>query len=235
MLDDRHRRILRQMNVDVWVLRAAPGQGRAGRAPDVAVEAQPAAAAAALRAALDRTSTPPTVAGRPAAAPAAAPAPTPAPAPLPDIPGAVSDAAGGQPFEVVSVALPGVVLLLDGAVSRRDMRLARDLVSAVAGDWNRQPERRRFVWPPTSGVLPGSAGDAHPDRAGSAASRALRAFADKHLEDHRARLLICAGQVGERLADDWDGVRLLRIAALSQLGRDAAAKRRLWAELARVP
>ena len=127
---------------------------------------------------------------------------------------------------MVSVALPGVVLLLEGAGSKRDMRLARDLVSAVAGDWGRKPERRRFVWPPTSGAVPG---------ADSAPRRGLRAFVDKDLEDHAAQVLICAGKVGERLPDPWRDVHVLRVPELSQLSRNAAAKRRLWTELAAVP
>ena len=246
MLDERRRHILKQMDVDVWVLRVAPGATPAASA-EVSPEASPEAARAgpaALRAALEAPASPGPVARaaeprrRPATeatgtAPAAGPAV--AAATSPAVSAAPGDAADQGAFSVVSVALPGVVLLLEGDASRRDMRLARDLVSAVAGEWARKPERRRFLWPPTSGVVPASGGASDPARAETAPSRALRAFADKHLEDHKARLLICAGSVGDRIPDHWEGVRVLRISALSELSRDAAAKRRLWSELSAVP
>jgi hypothetical protein len=124
-------------------------------------------------------------------------------------------------WSVLSLALGDAVLLVDGESSRRDLRLAQDVLAAATGDWRKRPAARRFHWPPDvagGGVQP----------AADAGRRALNAFVDKDLGDHAARLLVCTEPLAPRLEESWPGCRRLVIPALDVLGREAAAKRSLW-------
>ena len=125
---------------------------------------------------------------------------------------------------VESVALPGVVLLLEVLNSRRDARLARDLVAAAARNWSQPPLQRRFSFPLDSGN-PADSNQA------SAVRRALRAFVDKDLQDHEARVVLYVGSVAERLPDAWPGVQVLTVSDLVEFSRDPQAKKDLWAKL----
>ncbi len=153
----------------------------------------------------------PVVTGEPAAA-----QPAPAPAPTRRRP-AVS---------AISLAAPGVVLLVEGGISRRDHRLARDLLAAVTGDWRAKAVNRRFDWVSEQGD----------ESAADTARRALWAFVQKDLEDHVARLLVCVAPLAERLPEGVpeDGIecRRLIVPALAALGHDAGAKRAVWQALA---
>ncbi|HEX7037523.1 MAG TPA: hypothetical protein VF210_17270 [Pseudomonadales bacterium] len=127
---------------------------------------------------------------------------------------------------MLSLAAGDVVLLVDGGPSRRDLRLAQDVLAAATGDWRTRPARRPFRWPPELGDAAAVA--AAPD----AGARALRAFVAKDVADHGAKLLLCTDAVRPRLGDDWPDVRLLVMPSLEQLGRDPDAKRALWSALA---
>ncbi|MEZ5558262.1 MAG: hypothetical protein R3E86_06920 [Pseudomonadales bacterium] len=226
------RRMLRDMGVDTWLVRVEP-DAVAAPAPDRGA-ANPLSAARAALAQSDRRpaavnaagATPASVgadegvaagartaatrSARQAAAPGSANTPTP-------------EAAARDHMAVLSLALPGVVLLCAGSASRRDLRLAMDVVAAVACDWTARPESRRFDWPPPGSVAPDAGGDA--------SRRALRAFVEKDLQDHRVRLLVCTADVAAWLAAPEDGVRLVQIPPLAELGSDPDAKRHLWTQI----
>lgn len=128
------------------------------------------------------------------------------------------------PWAALSLALPGVVMLVDGGVSRRDRRLAMDVLAAAAGDWHSRPVSRRLEWPPPVATAAVAMDD-------EAARRALAAFAGKDVTDHAARLLLCVASLARRLPAAEPECRRLVIADLEELGREPAAKRDLWREL----
>jgi hypothetical protein len=129
--------------------------------------------------------------------------------------------AGQTRISVLSIALAGTLVLVDGASSRRDLKLARDVAAAASGDWQARPVSRRFDWPP---AVPG---DGVPPAA-DAGRRALNAFVDKDLGDHEARLLLCIEPLARLLPESFSGCRRLVMPALDVLGREAEAKRALW-------
>lgn len=124
----------------------------------------------------------------------------------------------------MSVALPGVVVLLEDLSSKRDARLVRDLVTAAVGNWSQPPVQRRFSLPLDAGK------GADPEQV-SAVDRALRAFVDKDLQDHQARVVLYVGSVAQRLPDSWPDLRVIRVPDLAGFSRDPKAKQVLWAEL----
>jgi hypothetical protein len=131
----------------------------------------------------------------------------------------------GEVFSVLSLSVEGITALLDRAPTGRESRLVRDLFAAATGRWNVEPALRQFDWPPAV-AIPGARGD-------GAADRALRAFAEKELADHGCTLLMLGEGVASRLANLKHGGERLVIPDLLQLGRDSAAKRRIWAVLGR--
>lgn len=154
-------------------------------------------------------------------------APPPEAPPEPQAPASerTAPAAAASPIAVVSLALGGVVLLAEDVRSRRDRRLARDVLAAAAGDFVTRPAARRFHWPPQG------AGDAVAADAASG-DRALRAFVDKDLADHGAALLLCTESVARRLGDERPGCRRVTMPDLATLGRDVGGKRALWQAIA---
>jgi hypothetical protein len=195
MREATRRQILSDLGIPRWQLRAA--------------------AVAAGVPAPSRTAVPPAVAD---------PVERPLPTAATSAGSALTAPAAPEPrWSVLSIAAAGVVLLVDGASSRRDLRLALDVVAAASGDWQVKPVSRRFDWRPElagDGSLPSQAGQ-----------RALHAFVDKDLVDHGARLLLCVEPLGARLPDAWPGCRRMMIPALEVLGREAEAKRTLWLDL----
>jgi len=140
----------------------------------------------------------------------------------------VVEAEAQTAWAALSLAVGGVVLLVDGESSQRDLRLAMDILAAACGDWAGKPSSRRFDWPP-GGVARAAAGGA------AAARRALAAFVDKDLTDHQARLLVCTESLAELVPQPSASWRRLVIPELDTLGRDAEAKRALWEALAGTP
>jgi hypothetical protein len=213
------RQILADLGITWWHLRVPPGtpsvdaEPAAARAPDLA----PSAAA---RAALEAPA-PTSGSARVDEPPPAAKAQQPSAArrPVADMP------AEAQPFAVQSLILGGVLLLVEDSRSRRDRRLAGDVLGAAAGDYRSRPVARRFCWPP-EGAGDAVAGDA------DSGDRALRAFVDKDIADHGARLLLCTAPVAPRLGEGWPGCRQVTLPELATLARDVEAKRALWQALA---
>lgn len=215
--------ILHDIGIDVWRLRAAAGESVA--------DSQPGEAAAVLaeleiprvrepsampRAAVD---TPLPDAAEDAAEPVREAAPSAV--------GAAGESAGpaASPWAAISLALPGIVVVVDGASSRRDLRLAVDILAAATGDWRARPARRRFDWPPAVSA-PAVATDEPAGR------RALAAFLEKDLADHGAAVLVCVETLAAHLPEAVSGATRIEIPPLDELGRDTEAKRALWQRLA---
>jgi hypothetical protein len=207
MKEGIRRQILADLGIDVWSLRAPPvpaAPAPSGATPEPAAPAQPAAAAPV---------------------PAA-----PAPAALtPVVKRAVSAPAAAAPLTVLSIALPGVLMLVTGAPTQRELRLAADLLAAAAGDWRARPAMRRFRWPPE---LPAGAAAEAAASASAGVERALRAFVDKDVADHRVGTMLCTADLAARLGAGWPGCRIRVIMPLAELGQDPAGKRALWEFLA---
>lgn len=217
--------ILSDIGITTWRLRAAPGSA-APAAPDSAAPDSAAPDSAALDVPPQAGNSKPVMrsersvpAMRPPAQEASLTPPSSAATASP--PPARAEA----PWSVVSLALSGTLLLVSGDSSRRDLRLARDILSAAVGDWRSRPARRDFRWPPEiagHGLAPS------PD----AGRRALAAFIDKDVSDHGVGLLLCTHSVAARFPSGWQGCRLLPMPELPELGRDPDAKRALWGALA---
>ena len=96
-------------------------------------------------------------------------------------------------------------------------------LAAAAGSYAAEPELRRFEWPPGM-PLPGTQS---PD----AGPRALAAFIDKLLQDTGAKALLIEAAIADLLPMALSGVLIVRIATLSELAREGAAKRAVWSSL----
>ncbi len=208
MREATRRQILSDMGIVVWRLRASEP-----------LPVREAAAAPAGGPAPDAGSRQSSPAPAPRSTPDARRPPVPPPTRRPVPP----TAAEVRPWSAVSLAVPGVVLLGDGAGSRRDLRLARDILAAATGDWRAKPVRRRFAWPD------GLTHDAV--TAADGGRRALNAFVGKDLEDHQARLLLCVEPLASLLPPQPSQCRLLIIPRLAALAHDVSAKRALWQAL----
>lgn len=210
------RRILGDLGIEVWRLRST----RSDRTVDAQV-VEPDSDLEIRGAAAPRSSAPAASVAVPAAArsaqaagPNSANTPHPArePAALPAL-----------RVEGYAFALPGAVLLLAARPVGRDARFARDLLAAAAGSYAAEPELRRFEWPPSM-LLPGTQS---PD----AGPRALAAFLDKLLQDTGAKALLIEATIADLLPTARSGVLVVRIANLSELAREGAAKRAVWSLL----
>ncbi len=129
-----------------------------------------------------------------------------------------------DPFSVLSLVSGDTLVLVDGSASRRDQRLAMDVLGAASGDGAGKPVSRRFHWPPAEGGIGIHAG-------AGAARRALAAFVDKDLADHAVRRVLYTPDVAARWPADSTGVTRIELPALASLGQDPAAKRDLWRRL----
>lgn len=152
-------------------------------------------------------------------------APHPAP-PASEAGGRGREVAREAPWSALSIASGGVLLLVPGDNSRRDLRLATDLLAAASGDWQTRPVSRRFDWPGAAGREVTQAPDG--------GRRALTAFIDKDLADHDVRLLLCVKALRSLLPESLPRCRSVEIPALETLGRDPDAKRLLWQSLREI-
>ena len=161
---------------------------------------------------------------------------------VPTAPQPVQRARVAERLSVLSLALGRSIMLIAGSPSRRDLRLAMDVLAAASADWQTKPSARRFDWPPdVSADLLASDQQASDQQASvqqasdqDAPSRALEAFVDKDVVDHQARLLLCADSLSARLSERWPGCSLVVVPPLDVLGRDVARKRALWQAIQRA-
>ena len=129
---------------------------------------------------------------------------------------------------MLSLVCGGALLLVAGDASRRDLRLAMDVLGAAAGDFRAKPASRRFDWPPR-----GAEGTVAAGGPGPAGARALLAFVDKDLADHGVRRVLCTAGVEQRLPALPEGIDRVTVPELATLGQDPDAKRALWQALKR--
>jgi len=133
-----------------------------------------------------------------------------------------------EPWSALSLVSGGALLLVSGDASRRDLRLAMDVLGAAAGDFRARPATRRFDWPP-----PGAEGTLADGGSGHAGARALLAFVDKDLTDHGVRRVLCTAGIDARLPPLAEDIDRVAVPELATLGQDPDAKRALWQALER--
>ncbi|MCY4563476.1 MAG: hypothetical protein OXE40_03245 [Gammaproteobacteria bacterium] len=179
--EERRRRLLRDMGIEVWYARGRAEEACSGKAGESAEAA--ATEAVKARGGPDDSGVPgPADNGPPATEPA------------PSVPGteqsAATDAAervDDAPFAVVALGMPGALLIVDASPRRQDAVLARDVLRAALRDWSAAVGQARFEWP-----QPGVKGAPGP---------ALTAFVEKQAEDVSARLVLITESVAGRLGD----------------------------------
>lgn len=211
--------ILGDMGIVVWRLRSS-AEARRESDSSVAVQnaGEPVVEAVARPAAQSVVELPGSVLEPTAAAPTAA-------APEPEAPAAPAAGPVAEPWSALSLAQGGALLLVPADASKRDLRLAQDLVAAASGDFGGQAVARRFDWPPDMRL-----GEVAADAASG--RRAFAAFVAKDVADHGVRVVLAVESLeAELAADALPGCRRLIIADLGRLGQDEAAKRALWQRL----
>ena len=215
--DRQRQRLLRDMGIECWFLRAAPG----ARMPAGAVVDSGADAGS-------RSARPAVETGRPSGAarqpptqieedapPPAGKAPSGAPSPAKPPPASQTEPA----FSVVASGLPGALLVASAFPLRSgEARLAQDLVRAARRDWTAEVRHARFDWP-----QPGARGSSRP---------ALAAFVEKQAEDFAAQCLLATESVAARLQDASfpPSIQPATIPELQSLA-SPEAKRKLWQQL----
>jgi len=122
---------------------------------------------------------------------------------------------------ILSLRLPGALLLCEADEPALARRLGRDLLASTSGGSVATPEETLFEWDPRA--------------VGSAAvngRRALAAFVRRQLDELGAGTLLASAQVTSRVPDlegeAGSAVRLLRIPDLPTLLDQPEAKRALW-------
>ncbi len=195
------RRLLHDMGIEVWYIRAEAQKTAVGHA------AEPASNLSREDAPTDPPSTGqplavgmPSVDVEPDVSNLRGPSTAPPPA-----------RAADPPYTVVAHGAPGVLLVVDALEGGGGVILARDIVRAVCRDWAGAVGQARFDWP-----QPGASGASAP---------ALAAFIEKQVEDYGAKRLLIAESTASRLGDDADD--FIRVPDLPSLG-DAEAKSQLW-------
>ena len=224
--DRQRQRLLRDMGIECWFLRTAPGArmptGAAvdsGAAADSGADAGPRPARSAVEA------------GRPAGAARQLPAETgeDAPPPAGKAPSAPPPPAVSKPppasqtepaFSVVASGLPGALLVASAfPLCSGEARLAEDLVRAARRDWTAEVRHARFDWP-----QPGARGSSRP---------ALAAFVEKQAEDFAAQQCLLATESVAARLQDASFQPVIQPAIIPELQSLATpeAKRKLWQQL----
>ena len=196
------RTMLADMGVDVWVLRDR-GDGIANDASDTVADT-PAATPPVTRPVPTMAHPPPTVADPP---------PT-----VVHPPAVTADTADAEQVSVTCLVSGEVVMLADDCTPERK-RLAADILAAAAG-------HGRGASPDSSQELTFSW-----DGDEQSQWRALRAFVDKQLADHRPKTVLCSGGLCPRLEDQLARHRVVVLAELAELGKRMDLKRELWRQI----
>jgi hypothetical protein len=208
-LDPVRRKMLEDMGIDVWLLRApVPSADTAPAEVADVVEAIVAPPAQPLSPIQTEPSAPP--------APPAPPAPIQTEQPVQPL---QEDPPGGS-LAVTCFVSEFVVMLIDNAEPGVSRRLCGDLLAAVTGNWSAGPDSARiseipFTWP---------AG-----RTRAEGWRAFNAFADRQLGETEVRVVMCSAELADRLPELPTACRLLVLPGFSELGVDA--KRSLWRQI----
>lgn len=213
--DRQRQRLLRDMGIECWFLRAAPG-ARMPAGADSGADAGSCSARPAVDAGRPAGAArqPPAQIGKDAPPPAGK-APSSAPSPAKPPPASQTEPA----FSVIASGLPGALLVASAFPLRSgEARLAQDLVRAARRDWTAEVRHARFDWP-----QPGARGSSRP---------ALAAFVEKQAEDFAAQCLLATESVAARLQDASfpPAISPVTIPELQSLA-SPEAKRKLWQQL----
>lgn len=171
-MDAHRQRLLRDMGLEPWFLRATPGATtQAGAAGPLKTDAAASAA-------------------RPPGAPRPAPARSGSEA-APNGRSRIDSRPASETalvFAIVVLGLPGALLAASAFPPRSSVaRLAQDLLRAARRDWAAEVRQVRFDWP-----LPSAQGAFRP---------ALAAFLEKQVQDFAAERLLATESVAQRLKD----------------------------------
>ena len=116
-------------------------------------------------------------------------------------------------------------MLADPAeISHENRRMLQDLVRALGGDPNKNPDAREFIWPPAEGALFAEGQGA-----------ALTAFVERLKGKTADAVLLC---VGDNAQESVQGLALefptVLAGPLQSLRTSADAKRNLWQAMQRT-
>ncbi|MCZ6619517.1 MAG: hypothetical protein O7E57_15450 [Gammaproteobacteria bacterium] len=127
---------------------------------------------------------------------------------------------------VSCVSAPGVLLLFEATPPLQDRRriggrLVNDLLAAVSGDWQISVRETQFTWP-LVGVanLPSQDGP-----------RALGAFVEKQMQECGAGWVLATRKVIDLLADGLLGDKLISMPPIQDLVADSEQKKQLWRQI----
>lgn len=205
-MDMAKRALLRELGIDVWLLRTAPET----------LAEEPVLAARSSRVVATGAST---------EASAEPSSQTADPLPESSVAEPVKTANVKTDIAVVCVSAPGVLLLHESrqphGVGKSNSRLVTDLLAATAGDWQISVREAQFTWPP-AGVTKLQSQDG---------CRALGAFVEKQLQECDARWVLATDTVVNWLAGGLPGDKLIGIPPLQNLSADSEQKKRLWRQI----
>ena len=205
---DARRRLLNEMGIEVWHLRAKDAGAGAPVDPVSATAGADRATASREPAAADVQRTRAVFDPQSATAESRAIAAGPRPVET------ASRQQAETPFAVEALAVPGALLVANAFSSRGQAMLAKDVVRAARRDWAAVVRQARFDWP-----QPGASG---------ASSPALGAFIEKQAEDCAATLLLITESAAAHLHDDaLEFTAVPDIASLSDPHNKLALWRRL--------
>ncbi len=202
----RKHATLREMGVDVWLLRRA----EAAASAELSVPADAAPSGGPAPEPVERhrrrlAKAPAEPARTPAPAVEAAPPTRPVGPPVP-------------PFSVVCLSKGPVLMLVELEPAKAVRRFALDVLAASSGMFGGKSAQLAFDWP-----QPGIGNDERSMR------KALGAFVAKQLGDQAPARVLISRPVAERLEQIPEGTILL--APLAELMVDGRQKRALWEEL----
>ncbi|MCZ6640196.1 MAG: hypothetical protein O7F71_01350 [Gammaproteobacteria bacterium] len=205
-MDIAKRQLLRDLEIDLWVLRPAPETLGESQLPD---ERLTPVVAPATPAELKSTSS----------------TETPLPLPKRRVGKSVMTEDAETDMAVVCVSAPGVLMLLESHESpgyeKSVRRLVADLLATTVGDWQISVRETQFTWPPT-GVTKLQSQDG---------CRALGAFVEKQLQESGARWVLATATVTDWLADGLLDDKLISMPPIQNLSADSEQKKQLWRQI----
>jgi len=199
-------RLLKDMGVDVWYLRAPPQARAQGDAAGETASKQRRAEPTATR------PHPAPVRSAPAAehlVPAVAP-----PAPASERPAPRTALPHTAPFSVLALGMPAALFVVEASGSPANRMLAKDVLRSATRNWTGTVAQAQFNWP-----QPGASG---------VPSSALAAFVEKQANDFGAKVLLISSSAAQWLGDCPP--KFVKVPDMASL-TDAERKRRLWRQL----
>lgn len=126
------------------------------------------------------------------------------------------------PFNVVSLADEGGLLLFQSADLKSARRFAVDLLAAVTGSWSRNFRQLVFAWP-----QPGI------ENTHASMVKALAAFVDKQIHDAGSNRVLVSAELLQSLDQSWPDVEIQPLPEIDRLMVDAELKKSAWLEISK--